>query len=174
MARVYLSVGSNIDRDKNIESVLNILASRFGELRISSIYESEAVGFDGDPFYNLVVGLETELSVGDLFGELRDIEFQHGRCRSGARFSSRTLDVDILAYDRQTGDIDGVKLPREEIVHNAFVLQPLAELAPNDMHPTQGKSYRQLWSEYDKSKQKLWVVDFVWHGKRISSSASHT
>jgi len=174
MAQVYLSVGSNIDRDRNIASVLDVLAAKFGNLRVSSIYESEAVGFDGDPFYNLVIGLNTEFSVGDLFEELRDIEFQHGRCRSGAHFSSRTLDVDILVCDDKVGEIDGVKLPRDEILHNAFVLQPLAELVPDELHPTENKMYKQLWGEYDKSRQKLWTVDFVWRGERISSRGRST
>lgn len=169
MAQVYLSIGSNIDREHNIASVLDTLAARFDGLRISSVYESEAVGFDGDPFFNLVVGIDTELSVGALFEVLRDIEFQHGRCRSGTRFSSRSLDVDILTYDAKAGEIDGITLPRDEILYNAFVLQPLAELAPDELHPTQDKTYGQLWQEYDKSRQKLWTVDFVWRGDKISS-----
>lgn len=167
-ALVFLSIGSNIDRQRNIQSVLDQLVGRFGELVISSVYESEAVGFEGDPFYNLVVGIRTDLSVGELFESLRDLEYSHGRCRSGAKFSSRTLDVDILTYNREVGDIDGVALPRAEILYNAFVLQPLAEIVPELSHPVENKTYQQLWTEYDKSKQKLWPVDFEWRGELIS------
>ena len=168
MALVHLSIGSNIDREANVTSALEALSQSYGQLVISSVYESEAVGFDGDPFYNLVVAINTGLGVGELFKALRDIEFQHGRCRSGARFSSRTLDVDILTYDDVVGEIEGVMLPRGEILRNAFVLQPLAEIAPDAAHPVAHKTYRQLWSEYDKNKQKLWTVDFHWRGKQIS------
>ena len=168
MAVIYLSIGSNIDRQQNITAALDALACNFGQLLVSSVYESEAVGFDGDPFYNLVVGITSELSVGELYEALRDIEFKHGRCRSGARFSSRTLDVDILSYDDAVGEVDGVKLPREEVLYNAFVLRPLAEIAPDDIHPVEQKTYRQLWAEYDKNKQKLWPVDFIWRGEQVS------
>ena len=169
MAVIYLSIGSNIDRQQNITAALDALVDNFGQLLISSVYESEAVGFNGDPFYNLVVGITSGLSVGALFNVLRDIEFKHGRCRSGERFSSRTLDVDILSYDDAVGEIEGVKLPREEVLYNAFVLQPLAEIAPDDMHPVEQKTYQQLWTEYDKNKQKLWPVDFIWRGEQISN-----
>ncbi|MEQ9507841.1 MAG: 2-amino-4-hydroxy-6-hydroxymethyldihydropteridine diphosphokinase, partial [Alloalcanivorax xenomutans] len=81
MAEVFLSLGSNIDRQHNIHSGLDALAERFGELRLSPVYESEAVGFKGSPFFNLVVALHTELSVGELAGALHDIERGHGRVR---------------------------------------------------------------------------------------------
>lgn len=170
MARAYLSIGSNIDREHNVRSALDELHAQFGELIVSSVYESEAVGFDGDAFYNLVVGIDTDLTVGELFEALRSLEFSHGRSRSGAKFSSRTLDVDILTYDQCTGVIDNVELPRAEILHNAFVLWPLAEVAPKELHPVEQKSYQQLWDEYDKNKQKLWTVNFEWRGRRISQA----
>ncbi len=64
MARVYVSVGSNIDRERNVKAALDALSDVYGELRLSSVFESEPVGFEGDPFYNLAVGLETSQSVG--------------------------------------------------------------------------------------------------------------
>ncbi|WP_445355151.1 2-amino-4-hydroxy-6-hydroxymethyldihydropteridine diphosphokinase [Microbulbifer sp. EKSA008] len=162
MAQVYLSLGSNINRAQYIRAALDALTGRFGELQVSRVFESEAVGFQGDNFYNLVVGLQTDLSVGQLALCLRGIEDANGRLRSGPKFSARTLDIDILTYDHLTGTVDGVKLPRGEIVKNAFVLQPLAEIAPEVLHPVEQKTYRQLWNEYDQDSQKLWPVEFIW------------
>ncbi|WP_444929494.1 2-amino-4-hydroxy-6-hydroxymethyldihydropteridine diphosphokinase [Microbulbifer sp. SSSA002] len=162
MAQVYLSLGSNINRAQYIRAALDALTEQFGELQVSRVFESEAVGFEGDNFYNLVVGLQTDLPLGQLAPCLRAIEDANGRLRSGPKFSARTLDIDILTYDDLTGVIDGVTLPRGEIVKNAFVLQPLAEIAPQVLHPLAQKTYRQLWDEYDQASQKLWPVEFIW------------
>ncbi|MCP8689139.1 2-amino-4-hydroxy-6-hydroxymethyldihydropteridine diphosphokinase [Marinobacterium sedimentorum] len=168
MAQVYVSIGSNIERERNIAAGLDGLAESFGELTLSSVFESEAVGFTGDHFYNLVAGFETSLAVGELSRELKAIEDRNGRCRQGPKFSGRTLDIDILTYDDACGRIDGVELPRAEILFNAFVLQPLAEIAPQGLHPLNGLSYGALWQQYDKQKQRLWAVDFAWQGRRFS------
>lgn len=168
MATVYLSLGSNIDREFYISACLDALSQQFGELVISSIYESEAVGFDGDAFYNLVVGISTDLPVDELYHKLREIEHLNHRRRDQEKFSSRTLDIDILTYDQYHGDFAGGSLPRDEITKNAFVLWPLAEVAPNLMHPPTGKNCEQLWAEYDTAKQSLWRVSFQWQGKELS------
>ncbi len=170
MARVYVSIGSNIERERNIAAGLDGLAESFGELTLSSVFESEAVGFAGDHFYNLVAGFETGLPVGELSRELKAIEDRNGRCRQGPKFSGRTLDIDILTYDDRCGRIDGVELPRAEILFNAFVLQPLAEIAPDELHPVSGISYVDLWQAYDKQKQRLWAVDFSWQGCAFSKA----
>ncbi len=162
MAKVFLSLGSNIDRYRNITAGLNALAEKFGELQLSPVYESEAVGFEGDHFLNLVVGLETPLSVAALSEQLKKIEQDNGRRRDLPRFSARTLDIDILTYAHQVGLVDGVKLPRDEILHNAFVLLPLAEIAPDEVHPVENLSYAALWQAFDQKSQLLWRVDFNW------------
>lgn len=168
-ARVYISIGSNIDRELHITSALDALAEWFGELIISPVYESEAVGFDGSPFYNLVVGVDTHWRVGELSRRFKQLEADNGRRRDVPKFSARTLDLDILTYDDAVGEVDGVELPRSEILKNAFVLWPLAEVAPDTLHPRCGQSYRQLWQDY-RSNQKLWPVDFTWQGRLISRS----
>lgn len=160
MVCVYLGVGSNIQREKHIKAALSLLASEFGELEVSPIYESEAVGFEGDPFLNLVVGLETELSVGQLNAVIKRIEDQNGRDRKGPKFSSRTLDIDLLLYGQTVGTVDGVRLPRDEITKNAFVLLPLADIAPEELHPELKRSYHDIWDGYDKSKQVLRPYSF--------------
>lgn len=160
MVRVYLSLGSNIEREKHIKAGLVALAGQFGELVVSPIYESESIGFDGDHFLNLVVGMNTELSVGELQSRIKCIEDDNGRVRGGPKFSPRTLDIDILTYGDAQGVIDDVQLPRDEIVKNAFVLLPLSEVAGSELHPELNMTYQQLWLDFDKASQKLWRYDF--------------
>lgn len=161
MARVYLSLGSNIDRERYIRAGLTALEAEFGGLIVSPVYESEAVGFDGDNFYNLVVGIETYLGVGELQRVIKAIEDDNGRVRSGPKFSPRTLDIDILTYNDCVGQVEGVELPRDEILKNAFVLLPLADVAGHELHPQVKRSYADLWSDYDKQQQALWPVQLL-------------
>lgn len=158
MVGVYLGLGSNIDRKKNISFALTNLGKLFGEVQCSSIYESESVGFDGSNFYNLVVKINTDQEVSALSKTLRKIEDDAGRDRSKPKFSPRTLDIDILLVDDLVGNFDGTILPRDEILKNAFVLLPLSEIAPNVVHPEVGESFYKLWAGFDKEKQKLWKI----------------
>lgn len=160
MVSVYISVGSNINRDFNVRGGVKMLAEHFGALTLSSVYESAAVGFSGDPFYNLVVGVQTNLSISDCVSLLKKIEDQFGRVRGAEKFSGRTLDLDLLTYDQVICDLP-VQLPRGEITENAFVLWPLAEIAAEQIHPLTGQSYAALWQAYNKP-QKLWPIDFSW------------
>ena len=167
MAKVFVSIGSNIDRELYISNALDCLQQHFTHLSISSVYESEAVGFDGDNFYNLVAGFNTDLALAKLSALLKGIEDDNGRCRKGPKFSGRTLDIDILTYDQLVGTPEGVQLPRDEITKNAFVLWPLAEIAGDELHPELQKSYSELWQEYDQEKQKLWTVEYIWQGAEL-------
>lgn len=156
---VLLGLGSNRNAPYHISQALLALRKRFGAVNISPVYESKSVGFVGNNFLNLVVQIETDLSVGDLLQELRRVENDNGRDRTAPRFSARTLDIDILLYGDAVGEIDGVKLPREEILENAFVLQPLFDLAPDLVHPQANKTIAELWENYDKTRQSLWRVE---------------
>lgn len=160
MARIYISLGSNIDREHNTREGVKALHECFGELEMSAVYESEAVGFDGDVFYNMVIACDVDEDVHSTNQKLRDIEDANGRDRTGPKFSSRTLDLDLLLYDDLILNEKGLKLPREEILHNAFVLWPLAEIAPDLVHPEVGKSYAKLWQEFDKTKENLKPIKF--------------
>ena len=170
MTAIYLSVGSNVDRHKNIIAGLDALSELLGQLQVSSVYESKSVGFDGSNFFNLVVGADTTLSIVELSEKLKRIEDNNGRKRNGPKFSPRTLDIDILTYGDFVGVECGIELPRAEITQNAFVLLPLAEIAADIFHPQLQKNYRDLWVGYDRGSQSLWAIDFEWRGNKISAA----
>jgi 2-amino-4-hydroxy-6-hydroxymethyldihydropteridine diphosphokinase len=107
----------------------------------------------------MVIGCDVSLDVHATQRLLAQIEDAHGRDRSGPRFSSRTLDLDLLLYDDLVIDENGLRLPREEILKNAFVLRPLAEIAPDLMHPLANRSCAELWAAFDKSKETLSPVE---------------
>lgn len=143
MAQVYLSLGSNIERKKNIRSALHHLQQTFGKLQLSAIYETEAVGFVGDAFLNLAVGLNTSLSPQHVDTFLKNIEDKHLRQRNDEKFSARTLDIDQLLYDQRILHPE-MDIPRNEITRYAFVLFPLAEIAANVIHPQHNKTIAEL------------------------------
>lgn len=153
MPRVWVSVGSNIDPESHIRGALADLRQTFGELTVSPLYETEAVGFAGDAFLNLVVGFETDERPALLHERLRDIEARHGRRRDGPKFSSRTLDLDLLTYGEAVTDEGGKALPRDEILRYAFVLGPLADVAGEERHPQLGASYAGLWARFPAAEK---------------------
>lgn len=165
MAQVYVSIGSNINREDMIRSCIASLEENFGSLTRSSVYESISVGFEGENFYNMVVGFSADGHV-ELVRKLREIEQAHGRTREEKKYASRTLDLDLLLFDDQDLHDRGIDVPREEITRYAFVLGPLAELIPEKVHPTTGKTFTDMWSEFcvelPKEADSIWPVTFNW------------
>lgn len=147
----YISIGSNIDKEVNIPSSLKALSKAFGDIQLSSLYQTEPVGFVGDSFYNLVVRFKSPLSAKEVAKQLRQIELEHGRTRESQKFSARTLDLDLILYGDQVISDGRLQIPRDEIERYRFVLEPLAEIAPDEKHPVSGKTYRELWQQFDKS-----------------------
>ncbi|MFA0193146.1 2-amino-4-hydroxy-6-hydroxymethyldihydropteridine diphosphokinase [Vibrio artabrorum] len=158
MTTVYVSIGSNINREHHIIESLNALNSRFAPLHISNFYDCEPVGFEGDNFLNLVVGFECNLPVAELAKALHQIELENGRKRETKAYASRTLDIDILLYGNQVGIVDGVELPRGEITKYAFVLRPLVDVAAHQHHPTLDISFQHLWNNFDQRSQKTELI----------------
>ncbi|MBD2858615.1 2-amino-4-hydroxy-6-hydroxymethyldihydropteridine diphosphokinase [Spongiibacter sp. KMU-158] len=184
MTEVFVGLGSNIHRYHHIASALDALQARFSSLRISPVYEAEAVGFVGDPFLNLVVGFDCELTPAELLVFLRQLELQHGRAANAVKFSARTLDIDILLFGDCCGEqLEGVSLPanlnlpslvlpRAEILENAYVLKPLVDLAAEQCHPQSGRRFADHWQEMLLASplcaDQLYPVDFRWQGALIS------
>ena len=162
MPLLSLSLGSNIDPAENIRRAARALQREFGEIACSAVFESEAIGFDGDNFLNLVVITDTHLGLPQIVLFLKQLEDDLGRDRTQPRFSGRPIDIDILSFGAESGQDCGIELPRPEITRNAFVLQPLAELLPNAVHSEAGLTHAALWQAFDKAGQRLWRVKFDW------------
>lgn len=148
MARVYVSIGSNIEPEKNIVGAVKTMRQRYPSMTLSPVYRSAAVGFDGEDFLNLVAEIETENSLAQIKSELMDVEKTFGRKTSDKGFQSRTLDLDLLLYDdviRHDAEFD---LPRAEISHYAFVLKPLSDIAPDKVHPETGILLSEMWRNF--------------------------
>lgn len=151
MQLCFISIGSNINREHNISSALDALQCTFGSIRHSSTYESSSVGFTGDAFYNLVIAFHSDKEALDIALLLKRIETDHGRVPKQEKFSSRTLDLDLLLYDHHIIATDALNIPHNDILNYAFVLEPLAEIAPEQQHPVKNVCYLKLWQEFDKS-----------------------
>ena len=166
--RVYLGLGSNIERERNLCAGLDALQQLFGELHCSPVFESAPVGIRSGPFFNLVVAVECALPLAELDQRLKAIEAANGRYAEDRR--GLPLDIDVLLYDGLVGSFDGLELPRAEILKNAFVLWPLALLAPEAVHPVAGKPFAELWATA-QIDQQLWPVPFAWRGAELTPAA---
>jgi len=159
VARAYVSIGSNIEREKNVCAAVAALRQRFGTLALSRVYENRPIGFEGENFYNLVAGFESGESPELIAAALHAIEQCQGRTRGPSKFSARTLDLDLLLYGNLVRDDEQLRLPRDEIREYACVLGPLAELVPNDRHPETGETFAQMWAHFPQSRQPLKPVE---------------
>ena len=157
MARVYLSLGSNVEPRRYLPAAIAALREHFGDLVVSPAYRSKSVGFDGADFVNLAVGLDTGMSPEALNDWLHALEDRHGRRRDVPRYADRTLDIDIVLYDTLVIDGSGhLQIPRNELQH-AFVLRPLADIAPHVRHPRSGLSMAELWAAFPAQREPLTV-----------------
>jgi len=157
--KIFVGIGSNIDREKNIKSCITILKDIYGDVLISPVYETEAMGFNGPNFYNLVACFETEESVYDLKSALNEIENSHGRHANETKFSSRTLDIDILYFDNLILSDDKIQIPRKEICEYDFVLKPLVDLVPDFIHPIQNISHLEIMNNIKVKKQIISTIN---------------
>jgi 2-amino-4-hydroxy-6-hydroxymethyldihydropteridine diphosphokinase len=161
MAIVYLGLGSNESPEANLRLAIRELKRRYGELAISATYRSAAVGFDGEDFLNLVVCLHTDESPVAICDVIEGIHNLAGRVRGGEKWESRPLDIDLLLYDELIAD-EWPVVPRDDILQYSFVLRPLAELAPQQVHPVTGRTMLQHWQDFDAPSHPLEAVSVVW------------
>ena len=156
-SKAYLSLGSNIDADANLRSAVAALRARFGEIVLSAFYRTPAVGFDGGEFLNAAAIIDSDLDPHALNAWLHALEDAHGRDRSGPRYGDRPLDIDIVFYDDLILEGPGhLQIPRDELQH-AFVLKPLAEIAPEHVDPRSGRTLAQLWQAHDDYGDTRWA-----------------
>jgi 2-amino-4-hydroxy-6-hydroxymethyldihydropteridine diphosphokinase len=158
MGKAYLSLGSNVLPEQNLASALRALRQRFGALRVSPVYRTTAIGFDGPDFLNAAAVLDSDLGAHELNDWLHALEDAHGRDRSGPRFGDRPLDIDIVFFDELVTEGPGnLRLPRPELKH-AFVLKPLADIAPDFIDPLSGKTLAELWAQSPERELPMTLV----------------
>jgi len=155
MSTAYLGLGSNVNAHEHIAAGIAALRKTFSNVRLSPVYQSAAVGFDGDDFLNLVASIETSLEPIELKHYLNDLEDRYGRKRNVAKFSDRTLDIDILLYNDLYIISPVLQIPRPEIMSFSHVLKPLADLAPNLLHPVCRKTIAKIWQAYPGDRNAL-------------------
>lgn len=155
MPRVFVAAGSNIDPERNLAMARDELVKAFPDVRFSPWYRNKAVGFEGDDFINFVAGFNTELPVSEVVQRLREIETLCGRPREAPKWAPRAMDLDILLYGDLVCDEPGLKLPRPDLVRRAFMLGPMADLAPEVRHPTLDATIGELWRRFDQGAHPL-------------------
>ena len=138
---------------------LALLRTEFAGLRASSVYVCPPLGFEGEAFHNLVVSFDTDLGVDALVTRLRGIEDACGRRRRATDSPSRTLDLDLLLYGDATSADKGIELPRGDVLSYAFVLAPLAEIAPGVKHPVAQRTFAELWGEFEPTHEMHRIID---------------
>ena len=161
MVCVYLGLGSNIDPEENLRLGVRELRRIFGEIDLSAVYSSAAIGFDGADFLNMVVRLQSTDSPRAIQGHAESIHVLAGRDSASDKYSSRPLDIDLLLYGDELIDEPGLKLPRCDVLEYSFVLRPLAELDPGLIHPQTGKTMIEHWQAFDASRHPLRPVDVI-------------
>lgn len=167
VTRIFLGLGSNIERERHLCAGLDALVGFVDSLQCSPVFESAPVGINSGPFFNLVVSGETDLPLAELDRRLKLIEADNGRYAPGRK--GLPLDIDVLLYGQQVGDFDGLILPRAEILKNAFVLWPLALHVPQVLHPGVQRSFADLW-QTAQIEQQLKPIAFQWRGHELTPS----
>ncbi|HEX2585284.1 MAG TPA: 2-amino-4-hydroxy-6-hydroxymethyldihydropteridine diphosphokinase [Steroidobacteraceae bacterium] len=155
MPDVYVAVGSNIEPQMNIQTALSALKRRIGTFTASRAYRNASQGFEGPEFINMVIGFETELTLTEVLSILQAVEGLCGRPRKAPKFAPRTLDLDLLLYGDMTCSTPAVTLPRPDLIKRSYMLGPLAEIAPNRVHPTLKQTIGDLWKEFGQATHQL-------------------
>jgi 2-amino-4-hydroxy-6-hydroxymethyldihydropteridine diphosphokinase len=155
MPQVYVAAGSNIEPERHLAMAVRELERQFPGLRLSPWYRNTAVGFEGEDFINLVAGFATALPVDEVLQRLHAIETLCGRPREAPRWAPRSMDLDVLLYGDLVCQAPHLKLPRPDLLKRAYMLGPLADLAPDLVHPTEKRTIGELWQRFDRAAHPL-------------------
>ena len=156
---VYVAAGSNVDAVRHLKLALRELRQLYPALAVSPAYRNKAVGFAGDDFVNLVVGFRTSLSPAQVREQLQNVEAACGRARDAPKWAPRTMDLDILLFGDRVGNEPGLVLPRPDLLRRPYMLKPMADIAPQVVHPVAGKTMRELWEGFAGVGHEMTVVD---------------
>ena len=156
---VFVAAGSNVEPEKNLARACEQIAHTWHDAFFSRAYRNAAVGFDGPEFINLVLGFSTALPLDSVIARLRAIETQCGRPRYAPKWASRTMDLDVLLFGDLVEKTTEYTLPRPDLLKRPYMLGPMAEIAPDVVHPTAGKTMRVLWGEFDREGHDMVPVD---------------
>jgi 2-amino-4-hydroxy-6-hydroxymethyldihydropteridine diphosphokinase len=155
MPQVHIAAGSNIDPERHLEMAVRELERQFPGVRFSPWYRNRAVGFEGEDFINFVAGFATDLTISEVLARLHAIEVLCGRPREAPRWAPRSMDLDVLLYGDLVCQEPHLKLPRPDLLKRAFMLGPLAVLAPDLVHPTEKLTIGELWQRFDRAAHPL-------------------
>lgn len=170
MTWVTLGLGSNVEAHDNLGFCLDALLLQFQDLALSSVFRSPADGGRADaPYLNMAVGFETEQSLAEVHDFVKNLERKQGRNALDAEQGRVSLDIDILTFGSLAGTHHGLQLPRPQILHSAYVLWPLSQVAGKQRHPQAQANYATLWKNFSGDRSDIKPVDFEWHGRRLSS-----
>lgn len=159
MPDVYVAAGSNVRPRQHLTRAIALLREQWPGLVVSQAWANKPVGFEGDDFINLAVGLRTEDGLAQVLERLHAVEAACGRRRDDPKWGPRSMDLDVLLYGDQVGEFPGAILPRPDLVRRPYMLGPLAEIAPQVMHPTLAKTIEELWEAFDSAGHEMRVVN---------------
>lgn len=159
MPALYVAAGSNVEPERHLALATELLRREFPDVRFSPWYRNRAVGFEGDDFINLVAGFTTTLPINEVLSRMYAIEVACGRPREAPRWAPRSMDLDVLLYGDLICDEPKLKLPRPDLLTRAFMLGPLAALAPELLHPTEKVTIGELWRRFDRAGHELIEIE---------------
>ena len=166
MTNVYVAAGSNVEPEKNLAHACREISTRWTDAEFSRAYRNKAVGFDGPDFINMVVGFTARDPIDVVIAQLRAIETLCGRPPNAPKWASRAMDLDVLLFGDRVEKTADYTLPRPDLLKRPYMLGPLAEIAPDVVHPTTAKTIAELWSEFDHDAHPMIPVSITLPGPR--------